>query len=122
MNTVEVAELCSVVNRAYCRQHGDNSIPDWREAPDSYRESEIAGVMVVLSGLRKGIHIAAWDVHNVWMSYKLVQGWLPGPVKDIEAKTHPSLVPFDKLPKDEQRKDYLFIAVIEACFRAGIEE
>jgi hypothetical protein len=122
MNVVEVAELCHEANRHYCALLGNLSQYGWHGAPDSIRESAIAGVQFVLAGLRKGIHIAAWDLHNAWMNQKLERGWTPGPTKDPEAKIHPMLVPFDQLPKDEQRKDYLFIGVIEACYRAGIEE
>jgi hypothetical protein len=122
VRVAQVAELCSIVNRAYCFQLGDDSIPEWFGAPASYQESEIAGVQFVLAGLRKGVHIAAWDVHAAWMRYKLDQGWAYGTVKDTEAKTHPSLKPFGQLSENEQRKDYLFVATVEACYRAGTIE
>lgn len=43
--------------------------------------------------------------HNNWMRMKESQGWVYGPVKDFEKKTHPDLVPFNGLPIVEQRKD-----------------
>lgn len=45
--------------------------------------------------------------HNNWMKQKIAQGWTYGPVKDFEKKTHPDLVPYDELPKVEQRKDFM---------------
>ena len=43
--------------------------------------------------------------HNNWMRMKESQGWVYGPVKDFEKKTHPDLVLFHGLPEVEQRKD-----------------
>ena len=43
--------------------------------------------------------------HKNWMQAKEAQGWVYGRVKDFEAKTHPDLVPFNRLPVVEQRKD-----------------
>jgi hypothetical protein len=43
--------------------------------------------------------------HENWMKMKISQGWKYGPVKDFNLKTHPDLVPFDKLPDIEKRKD-----------------
>jgi hypothetical protein len=35
-------------------------------------------------------------------------------LKDAKKKTHPSLVPFDQLPKPEKIKDAILIAVAQA--------
>jgi hypothetical protein len=43
--------------------------------------------------------------HENWMQMKISQGWVYGPVKDFDKKTHPDLVPFDQLPDVEKRKD-----------------
>lgn len=43
--------------------------------------------------------------HDNWMRMKVNQGWIYGPVKDFDKKTHPDLVPFGELPDIEQRKD-----------------
>ncbi len=43
--------------------------------------------------------------HENWVKMKCAQGWVYGPVKDFEKKTHPDLVPFDQLPDIEKRKD-----------------
>lgn len=37
-----------------------------------------------------------------------------GQVKDANAKTHPCLVPFDQLPRDQQFKDRLFRTIVHA--------
>lgn len=53
--------------------------------------------------------------HLSWMKQKLEEGWVYGEVKDPEAKTHPCLVPFDQLPREQQAKDFIFRAVVHAC-------
>ena len=37
-----------------------------------------------------------------------------GPVKDLDAKQHPCMVPFEQLPVEQQAKDYIFRAVVHA--------
>jgi hypothetical protein len=49
-----------------------------------------------------------------WCRSKVADGWVFGPVKDADAKTHPCLVPYDALPREQQRKDALFVAVVNA--------
>jgi hypothetical protein len=41
-------------------------------------------------------------------------GWRYGEAKDEGAKTHPCPVPFAELPEDQQRKDALFVAIVQA--------
>jgi hypothetical protein len=41
-------------------------------------------------------------------------GWVYGTAKDAEKKTHPCMVPYDKLPLAQRRKDALFQAAVRA--------
>ena len=66
------------------------------------------------------------DNHNNWMRMKESQGWVYGEVKDFDKKTHPDLVPFDKLPIVEQRKDIndavsykLAVKLWDQCIKDG---
>ena len=52
--------------------------------------------------------------HISWMAQKVAEGWVYGEVKDPEAKTHPCIVQFDQLPKEQQAKDFIFRAVVHA--------
>lgn len=52
------------------------------------------------------------EAHNSWIeSYKRA-GWRYGEVRDPVKKTHPDMVEYDKLPKDEKDKDAIFLALI----------
>lgn len=70
-----------------------------------YRPSPIDTKDVVLSeDLLSLSEQIAENVHDVWASGRMAEGWMFGPVKDAEKKTTPFLVPYDELPESE--KDY----------------
>lgn len=106
----EIARVCHEVNRAYCASQGDASQPAWEAAPDWQKDSAINGVL---------FHLANPDSkpshsHDEWLREKAEAGWKFGPVKDAEKKEHPCCVPYDELPREQQAKDYLFLAVVRA--------
>jgi len=108
MNVKEIAKICHEVNRAYCKSIGDDSQPAWEDAPDWQKTSAILGVQ---------FHLQNPDAkpsasHEEWMKVKLAEGWVWGPIKDENLKTHPCIVVYDELPQAQQSKDYLFKAVI----------
>lgn len=115
MNSREIARICHEVNRAYCAALGDMSQVAWEEAPDWQRNSAVNGVEMHLGALHAGPEAS----HESWMREKLAGGWVYGPVKDPEAKTHPCLVRFDELPREQQAKDFIFRAVVLAIITAN---
>ena len=60
------------------------------------------------------------DSHDAWMLYKLKDGWKYAPLKDAAAKTHPSLLPYAALSKEERAKDHVFGHICRAFINAGI--
>lgn len=46
----------------------------------------------------------AKNVHEVWSSNRMNEGWTYGEQRNDEKKTHPCLVPYEELPESE--KDY----------------
>jgi hypothetical protein len=104
----DIAAICHSVNKAYCEALGDFSHPHWDDAPDWQREGARAGVQFILDNPDAG----PTAQHDTWMALKIADGWTYGPTKDTEAKTHPCLVPFDQLPKEQQVKDFLFRGVV----------
>lgn len=109
MNQEMIARVCHEVNRAYCQALGDDSQPAWEDAPMWQRDSARAGVDL---HMRKNVGPEA--SHESWMAQKVIDGWVYGPVKDAERKTHPCIVPFDMLPREQQAKDFIFRAVVHA--------
>jgi RyR domain-containing protein len=53
------------------------------------------------------------ELHDDWVRAYETMGWRYGPVRDVEAKTHPDMVPFDQLEQREQDKDAVFVALCE---------
>lgn len=42
------------------------------------------------------------NVHEVWAKERMEQGWIWGERRDDIKKTHPCLVPYEKLPEEEK--------------------
>lgn len=114
--TVEVttiAKICHEVNKAWCEYQNDFSQTDWESAPEWQRESAVNGVIFHLKNPDAGDSAS----HDSWMKEKVDSDWVYGDVKDPEAKTHPCIVPFDQLPKEQQFKDRLFRTVVHAAVK-----
>lgn len=109
-----IARVCHEVNRAWCISNGDFSQKTWDEAPEWQKDSARAGVVFNLENPDAPPSAS----HDSWMKKKIEDGWTYGAVKDEEAKTHPCLVEFDKLPIDQMRKDIFFKSVVMAFIGA----
>lgn len=109
MQAVHIARICHEANRALCLALGDESQPHWEVAPDWQRDSAIAGVNAHLERPR-----SPEESHQLWLEHKQAAGWVYGPTKDPEAKTHPCIRPYAELPLDQRRKDFLFAAIVFA--------
>jgi hypothetical protein len=107
---VSIAMICHQANKAYCHSIGDHTQKDWDYAEQWQRDSAIKGVEFRLNNPLAGDDAQ----HNAWMQEKVDQGWVYGPEKDAERKEHPCLVPFGSLPLDQQIKDKLFCAIVDA--------
>lgn len=101
----EIARMCYQVNKAWCECNGDMSQVDWEDAE---RCKYISGVVFALNNP----DATPADQHIAWMQDKIADGWVYGEVKDTVAKTHPCLVPYEKLPEFQRKKDALFRAIV----------
>lgn len=106
----DVARIAHEMNRHYCIATGDMSQPYWETAPDWQKESAIKGVQLHLE--TPGLPPEA--SHNAWMAEKEADGWVWGPVKDPEKKTHPCMCPYNDLPLLQRLKDSIFIGVVDS--------
>jgi hypothetical protein len=108
-----IAKICHQANKSWCEYNGDNSQPNWEDAPDWARTSAINGVKFHRENPNAGDSAS----HESWMQEKVAEGWIYGKVKDPEASppTHPCIVPFEELPREQQFKDRLFRTVVHAA-------
>ena len=63
MNTEQIAKTRHEVNRAYCQSIGDNSQPEWKDAPEWQKKSAITGVEYHLANPASKPE----DSHNSWL-------------------------------------------------------
>ena len=105
-----IAQVCHEANRTYCETLGDHSQPAWDDAPTWQWVSAIAGVMHTIENPDS----TPADSHDSWLEQKIAAGWVWGPEKDPEQKTHPCILPYDKLPAEQKMKDILFQAIVRS--------
>lgn len=110
MNVESIARICHETNRAYCQTIGDDSQPEWANAPEWQKQSAENGVRFHL----ENPNATASHSHEEWLKEKESTGWRYGAVKNPETKEHPCFLPYDQLPEDQKKKDALFIAIIRA--------
>jgi len=110
MTTEQIAQVAHEANRAYCAARGDFSQSAWEEAPEWQKASARLGVQRILDGTIS----TPEESHLGWLSHKQDQGWVYGPVKDPDAKTHPCMVPYDQLPPEQREKDSVFFSTVMA--------
>jgi hypothetical protein len=108
MTPEEIAYVCHEVNRALCSAFSDHSQVPWSQAPEWQKSSAVSGVLFHMWNPTAD----ASESHEHWYSEKRDAGWIYGPTKDIEHKTHPCMVPFEELPKYQQLKDHLFKTIV----------
>lgn len=110
MDIAKVAKVCYDANRSYCASIGDHSQLVWEDAPEWQRSSAFKGVLFHFENPNASPSAS----HDSWLKEKIDNGWVHGLVKDPEKKEHPCIVPFDQLPLEQQKKDILFKAVVDA--------
>lgn len=111
MNPKEIAQVCHEANRALQKVQDDLAIgvsPPWEKLDTETRASVIEGVLGVMRGK------SPEESHQNWLEFKREHGWKYGPVKDIEAKTHPCMRPYEELEAHYKVKDHLFVSIVKA--------
>lgn len=104
MEIKDIAQVAHELNKAYCESIGDNSQPEWNDAPEWQQSSAVNGVKFHLDN-PTALPSAS---HESWLKQKTEEGWKYGEIKDPEKKEHPCYVPYDQLPKEQQAKDFIF--------------
>lgn len=102
----DIARVVHEANRALQIVNGDPVSERWDDLDAETRASAVDGVRNALTGATPE------ESHENWTRFKVEHGWVYGPVKDPEAKTHPCLVPYADLPADQRIKDHLFTVIV----------
>ena len=106
----DISRICHNDHRLLNLKRGDFTYKLWDHMTDEEKEPRRIGTLYLLCSK----DATAEDRHNLWISTKLNQGWVPGPVKNPVIKTHPSLVPWEFLPISERMKSVMFIEKVRA--------
>lgn len=110
MTVQDIARVAHELNKAYCESIGDNSQPDWDNAPEWQKSSAVNGVEFHINNPEA----SPSSSHESWMKQKTEEGWKYGPVKDADKKEHPCYVPYEELPVEQKAKDYIFRQTIHS--------
>lgn len=102
-----IAIIAHEINAAFCRRHQDYSQPQWKDAPDWQKQSALSGVSAHLKET-----LTPEQSHVLWYNQKAKEGWVYGPEKNIDKKTHPCMVSYQELPIKQRAKDVLFSSVV----------
>ena len=106
----DIAMVAHAVKLAYCEATGDLTQVLWQYAPAWQKNSALLDVNLHLNNPET----SASKSHEIWLEQKLNDGWKYGPRKDAELKLHPCVCSFEELTKEQQIKDHLFKAVVNA--------
>ena len=60
--------------------------------------------IIIPSDVEALVELLSRNVHEHWALERMKEGWVYGPKRDGELKSHPSLVPYQNL--EESEKDY----------------
>jgi hypothetical protein len=113
-----IARVTHETNRAYCVTINDSSQVSWDDAPQWQRDSAVAGVRSVVDGSATSPE----EQHETWLAFKRNDGWVYGPTKNVETKTHPCMVEYHELPPEQRVKDHLFRAIVTTLLSATLTE
>lgn len=114
LDALKIAMVAHETNRVYCEALGDTSQKPFSAAPAWQIDSAVAGVEFQMVNPKA----TPAESHASWLARKEEEGWIYGPVKDVEKKEHPCMLPYDALPLEQRVKDSLFIAVVRTLIDA----
>jgi hypothetical protein len=109
-----VAQVMHEAVRAWQKANGQPASPPWSRAPAWMKTSSREAVIWRLSNPKASPSLH----HEQWVAEKKSAGWKYGKVKNGVKKTHPLMIPYDRLPEVERRKDALVSSVIDSLTKS----
>lgn len=97
MHPIDIARVCHEVNRNYRRFLGETDSGAWAEISAEKRASIVTGVQFALDRP----DLTPRESHERWM-------------EDAANAGHINLVPWEQLPREQQAKDEIFLAIVRA--------
>lgn len=109
--TARRAEFVYEAARLQAIAVGAPIVPEpWSERDEKFRTQFLNVIERQMGDMRSG---SPEELHGGWVQAYIDMGWTYGPERDVDAKTHPDMVPFAALGREEQDKDAVFIALCE---------
>ena len=82
----------------------------WEQRDPTFHANMREVVNRMMGPMRSG---SPAELHGGWVQAYIDMGWTYGETRDVAAKTHPDMVPYDQLEQREKDKDAVFIALCE---------
>lgn len=105
-----VASIAHTLNELWRHAHGEYPQGEWDKLPPEKQDKTFNGVdkcvdLFNIAGGEPNSDTLAIAMHENWSVWMASNGWKYGATQDETAKTHPCLLPYDRLPAHQQRKD-----------------
>ena len=109
-----IARVCHEANRAIQINNNEKviSLP-FDELSKQQIRSAIRGVIKAQQGATPE------QLHKAWCHDKYEDGWVYARIKSETRKTHPCLVSYEELPKEQRVKDKVFQVIVNALSLEG---
>lgn len=105
-----VAKAIYEATRIEARWSERSIVPEkWEDRDEKFRKNMVD---IVVKYLAMDKLPTPEEAHDSWTEAYLKMGWKYGKARDIVKKTHPDMVPFNDLPKDEKDKDSIFLSFV----------
>lgn len=86
----------------------------WEKRDEAFQKNMIRAVTRQCSKRRL---TSPKKLHDAWVVAYERMGWKCGKVRDVKDKTHPDMIPFNKLGRKEREKDWVFFMLCEIARR-----
>ena len=106
----KIEHISKIVHEANKVFSENNNMPSWDNCDEDLKQVTRAGVSKILNYPET----TSAEIHEEWVRLKKEQGWTFGFEKNETRKTHPCILPYERLPEFEKTKDKLFISIVKA--------